>query len=172
VPSASGGPRSECPPASPPPFTGTSRAVKQGRRIDLLSGRAACHVMGDRAAIERGTDCTSTVGLVASAYCRADPDTNRSAGLHSFLVMPVAIGVTKEESSLPAAGLTCLLHLRTHVWQAKQQKIFRRFASRRCDDHGWLRTHVARIERSPTHEHGPQDARVLVGQGHHGLLPS
>jgi hypothetical protein len=41
----------------------------------------------------------------------ADPDTNRSAGLHSFLVAITAIGVTKEESSLPAAGLTCLLHL-------------------------------------------------------------
>ena len=33
--------------------------------------------------MKRGTDCTSTDGLVALAYCRADPDTNRSAGLHS-----------------------------------------------------------------------------------------
>jgi hypothetical protein len=32
-------------------------------------------------------------------------------------VVITAIGATKEESSLPAAGLTCLLHLRIHVWQ-------------------------------------------------------
>ena len=54
----------------------------------LISG---CFVFGlffdgrraqDEAAVRQRTDCTSTNGLVAPAG--ADPDTNRSAGLHSF----------------------------------------------------------------------------------------
>ncbi len=41
--------------------------------------------------------------------------------------MPVvftASDATKEESSLPAAGLTCSLHLRSHVWQEINNKKF------------------------------------------------
>ena len=47
----------------------------------------------------------------------ADPDTNRSVGLHSLCVVLTTIGATEIKPSLPTAGLTCLLHLRSHVLQ-------------------------------------------------------
>ena len=67
----------------PNPTTKTSRRVnthQDGIVIpDLLPMTHAVR------ALTRGTDCTSTNGLVAPQY-GADPDTNRSAGLHSFAV--------------------------------------------------------------------------------------
>ncbi len=65
--------------------------------------------------LKPGTDCTSTVGLVA-LFHGADPDTNRSAGLHSILVVAQR-DITESLSSLAAAGLTCSMHLRIHVLQ-------------------------------------------------------
>ena len=64
--------------------------------------------------MKRGTDCTSTDGLIALGEA---PDTNRTAGLDSNNV--VLLEPTLQQSSLPAAGLTCLMHLRFHVWQGK-----------------------------------------------------
>lgn len=43
------------------------------------------------------------------------PDTNRSAGLHSFAAVATN-GAARGWSSLPAAGLTCEFHLRTQVY--------------------------------------------------------
>ena len=80
-------------------------AIPAGRNRYLTPG----HITFFRAAME-GVDLRR-----CWEYCRADPDTNRSAGLHSISVVFTAIGATKEESSLPAAGLTYLLHLRIHV---------------------------------------------------------
>ena len=66
------------------------------------------------AATPRGTDCTSTGGLVALVI-GAGPDTNRSAGLHSRVVFAPK-GSTCGLPSSPAAGLTCVMHLREHVF--------------------------------------------------------
>jgi hypothetical protein len=39
-------------------------------------------------------------------------------------------------------------------------------------DCGRLDRHMVGIEARPSGEHRPQDAGVLVGDGHHGLLPA
>jgi hypothetical protein len=46
----------------------------------------------------------------------ADPDTNRTAGLHSKTV-DITKNATGGKSSFPTAGLTYLLHLQFHVLQ-------------------------------------------------------
>ena len=84
--------------------TGTSHVVKRDRhRVFLI---AMSWNPTQPRCFKQGTDCTSTDGLIAHS---AAPDTNRSAGLHSNLV--TSIGATLQQSSLPAAGLTCSKHL-------------------------------------------------------------
>lgn len=65
-------------------FTGTSEVVNSFKtELALNAGRGA------KALPRQRTDCHSTDGLVAPSACcacGADPDANRSAGLHSNLV--------------------------------------------------------------------------------------
>ena len=67
------------------------------------------------------------------------------------------------------------MHLRTHVFRGLQlvQALGLLFST----SAGWGRNlrpgrHVMRIEALPSGQHGPQDARVLVGQRYHRLLPA
>ena len=64
-------------------------------------------------AVRQRADCTSTNGLVAP--CGADPDTNRSAGLHSFH------GVGHDRRRVGLVEFTgcrsdLSMHLRQHVF--------------------------------------------------------
>lgn len=90
--------------------TGTFPRVNRYGRFSSSS----FHVLVlDADATSQRTDCTSTDGLVALAI-GAGPDTNRSAGLHSRVVLTPK-GSTCGLPSSPAAGLTCVMHLREHV---------------------------------------------------------
>src|SRR5882672_4618430 len=71
-----------------------------------LGARCRCNATENRLHIYRRPCCTA-VG--------AGPDTNRSAGLHSRVVFTPK-GSTCGLPSSPAAGLTCVMHLREHIF--------------------------------------------------------
>jgi len=85
--------------------------------------------------------------------------------------------LTQGWSSSPAAGLTCVMHLQTHVL-AKEFRDGWVFNSCRTRWRG--REHRARgfggnmmgIERRGSTQDRPQDAGILVGQRDNGLLPA
>lgn len=68
--------------------------------------------MRAEAALPQRTDCTSTGGLVAPLV-GAGPDTNRSAGLHSFIVCVLGRDTKLVEFTRRRSDLW--MHLRAHV---------------------------------------------------------
>ena len=74
--------------------------------------------------------------------------------------------------------MTCWMHPRTHVLGGGERTLIRYWRSR-SPDHGRpspgarrrLDRDMVSTEAQPLRQHRPQDADVLVGNGHHGLLP-
>ena len=112
----------------------------------------------------------------------ADPDTNRSAGLHSYHgVTDVPQGLVefaRRRSDLSEHLQDVVVH---GSWLSMGCELSAARWSSRCGDGGsrhagrsrlGLFADVIAIEGHAPGHHCPQDARVLVGQGDDGLLPS
>lgn len=98
--------------------TGTPRDVKHGF---LVSSWLRFSVLAEReAARKRGTDCTFTDGLVALSVRPQIRTAQRGSIWISWTLFRVA---TTNLSSLPTAGLTCLLHLQFHVLQKQTWRV-------------------------------------------------
>ena len=144
-----------------------------GRRDGLRRGRTSG---------TSGADSTGRNGLLH--HGGRGPRYEPLVGSHSVPVVTTNRVPHKESLSLPAAGLTCSLHLRIHVLQEiKHQFSSTTFPTKLCQRSGHghrhhrrklprLHAHMARIEGLAAHEHRPKYSCILVGQRHGSLLPA
>jgi hypothetical protein len=134
------------------------------KRYSCISVTGSCGQTRNRLHIYRRPCCT----LVG-----ANPYTNRSATPHSVPVV-VANRTPQRVSRAwlpPVLPVDCIFGFTSG--KERSTNSCRASARLRCS-HGHARLHadMVRIKRLSPHKHRRRDARVLVDQGDHGLLPA